>query len=67
MCEAANDPDEPVDPESAHTRDHEQRNHTQVELLRLAAQRRKHRAHIDAMLERAAPERGTFGKGKGED
>jgi hypothetical protein len=67
MGEAANDPHEPVDSESAKTHNHEQRNRTQAELLRLAAQTRKHRDYIDSMLERAAPEPGTWGEDDRKD
>ena len=56
MGEAANDRHESADPDSAGP-DHEHRNSTQVELLRVAAQRRKHRDYIDAMLERARLQR----------
>jgi hypothetical protein len=55
MC--ADDSDDPVAPDPSDTSEHATRNRTQLELLKLAMERKRHRAHIDAMLERAAPAR----------
>ena len=55
MC--ADDSDDPVGPDPSDTSEHATRNRTQLELLKLALERQRHRAHIDAMLERTAPAR----------
>ena len=52
MC--AHDSDDPVAPDPSDTSEHATRNRTQLELLKLALERQRHRAHIDAMLERTA-------------
>jgi hypothetical protein len=55
MC--ADDSDDPVGPDPSDTSEHATRNRTQLELLKLAVERKRHRAHIDAMLERTGPTR----------
>ena len=55
MC--ADDSDDPVAPDPSDTSEHATRNRTQLELLKLAMERKRHRAHIDAMLERTASTR----------
>jgi hypothetical protein len=52
MC--ADDSDDPVAPDPSDTSEHATRNRTQLEWLELAAERKRHRAYIDAMLERTA-------------
>ena len=53
MC--ADDIDEPAAPDPSDTSEHATRNGTQLKLLKLAAERKRHGAYIDAMLERWAP------------
>ena len=55
MC--ADDRNDPAAPDPSDTSEHATRNRTQLELLKLAVERKRHRAHIDAMLERTASTR----------
>ena len=55
MC--ADDSDDPVAPDPSDTSEHATRTRTQLELLKLAVERQRHRAYIDAMLERTASAR----------
>jgi hypothetical protein len=55
MC--ADDRDDPVAPDPSDTSEHATRNRTQLELLKLAVQRQRHRAYIEAMLERTVSAR----------
>ena len=55
MC--ADDSDDPVAPDPSDTSEHATRNRTQLELLKLAVERQRHRAYIEAMLERTASTR----------
>ena len=55
MC--ADDSDDPGAPDPSDTSEHATRNRTQLEWLELAAERKRHRAYIDAMLERTASTR----------
>jgi hypothetical protein len=66
MAEAAHDRDDFTDRQRADRSDHDQRNQIQLELLRLAAERRRHAQYIDSMLRQA----GSSGRGsvpQGED
>jgi hypothetical protein len=51
------DRDESGDPDPADTSEHAQRNRTQLEVLKLAVQRKRHGDYIDAMLEQATSTR----------
>ena len=55
MC--ADDSDDPSASDPSGTSEHATRNRTQLELLKLAVERKRHRAHIDGMLERTASTR----------
>ena len=55
MC--ADDSDDPVAPDPSDASEHATRNRTQLELLKLAVERQRHRAYIEAMLERTASTR----------
>jgi hypothetical protein len=59
MAEAAHDRDDFTDRQRADRSDHDRRNQTQLELLRLAAERRRHAQYIDSMLRQA----GSSGRG----
>lgn len=53
---SAEDGDNPANPPSLDSSaEHASRNRTQLEMLKVAVERKKHAAHIDAMLERRAP------------
>ena len=52
MC--ADDNDDPAAPDPSDTSEHATRNRTQLDLFKLAVERRRHAAYIDAMLERMA-------------
>jgi len=59
MC--ADDSDDPVAPDPSDTSEHATRNRTQLELLNVAVERKRHRAYIDALLERTASSRTDAG------
>ena len=51
------DRDESSDPDPADTSEHAERNRTQLEVLKLAAERKRHGNYIDAMLEQTTSAR----------
>ena len=59
MC--ADDSDDPSTFDPSGTSEHATRNRTQLELLKLAVGRKRHRAYIDALLERTASSRTDAG------
>ena len=61
MCEPADDSADPTDAETADSSDHARRNRSQLELLKQAADRRRHGAYIDAMLERTTSNKPDVG------
>jgi hypothetical protein len=53
---SAEDGDNPANPPPlGSSAEHASRNRTQLEMLKVAVERKKHAAHIDAMLGRRAP------------
>ena len=52
---SAEDGDNPTDFDPSDKSEHANRNRTQLEMLRVAVERKKHAAYIDAMLDRRAP------------
>ena len=55
MC--ADDSDDPTAPDPSDTSEHATRNRIQLKLLKLAVERMRHAAYIEAMLERTASAR----------
>lgn len=69
----SHDSDESVDIDPADTSEHAQRNRTQLEVLKLAMERKRHGSYIDAMLKQtaASPDKAVSdgtddGKGEGD-
>ena len=56
--------DESIDLDPADTSEHARRNRTQLEVLKLAVERKRHGHHIEAMLEQtgAAPAEAVVGR-----